>query len=236
MQQRILWLGDQLLQKLIARQNRLLTAGIDLGKKRLKGQALDIFLPQRRQDVGDVAAEQVVGRDDDDVVGVELLGGAFIQQKGDPVQRHRGLAAAGYPLHKQGLILHVADDAVLLALDGLHNRAHLRGGVVRKGLAQHAVGDVDVRIKEIAELPVLNLKLPLERNLPLDDAGGRLELGRAGLVAVKEACNGGAPVVDIGLIAVLVLDGEQADVDLFRRRGFIAALGKVDAGKVRRFQ
>ena len=236
MQHRILRLGDQLLQKLIARQNRLLAAGIDLGKERLKGQALDVFLPQRRQDVGDVAAEQVVGRDDNDVVGVELLGGAFIQQKGDPVQRHRGLAAAGYPLHKQGLILHVADDAVLLALDGLHNRAHLRGGVVRKGLAQHAVGDVDVRIKEIAELPVLNLKLPLERNLPLDDAGGRLKLGRAGLVAVKEACDGGAPVVDIGFIAVLVLDGEQADVDLFRRGGFIAALGKVDAGKVRRFQ
>ena len=79
MQQRILRLGDQLLQKLIARQNRLLAAGIDLGKERLKGQALDIFLPQRWQDVGDVAAEQVVRRDDDDVVGVELLGGALIQ-------------------------------------------------------------------------------------------------------------------------------------------------------------
>ena len=79
MQQRILRLGDQLLQKLIARQNWLPAAGIDLGKKRLKGQALDVFLPQRWQDVGDVAAEQVVGRDDDDVVGVKLLGGALIQ-------------------------------------------------------------------------------------------------------------------------------------------------------------
>ena len=152
------------------------------------------------------------------------------------MQGNRGLAAAGNALHKDQIVEGVTDNHVLLALDGFDNRFHLLGSVVRQRLAEHIVDDIDIRIEEVVEGAVLDVVLALERDLAADGAGGSKVLDRAGLIAVEQAGNRGAPVIDKGLVAVLVLDGGQSDVDFFGRVGFVAILGEVHSGKIGSFQ
>ena len=42
----------------------------------------------------------------------------MIQEICDPVQRYRGLSTAGSPLDNQDLVLRIADDRILLLLNG----------------------------------------------------------------------------------------------------------------------
>ena len=225
---------DHLLQQQAARQNRF--AGANFVVQPFKGQASNIFFTQRGQDIGDIAAKQVVWGDDDDVVGIQLLGDPFVQQKGDPVQGNRGFSAAGNALHEKQFVLRITDNHVLLSLNGLYNRAHLWRGVVGERLTQQVVHDVYVRVEEVVESAFFNFKLPLERYSATDGAGRCLIFHRTGFVAVEQTGNRCAPVVDVGLIGVLVLNGEQTDVDALGGGGLKALFGEVDSCKVRRIQ
>ena len=102
---------DHLLEQAGAGQNPQVV-GADLGEEGFKGQAGDVLLAQLRQDVCDVAAKEVVGRDDDDVVGIQPLGNPLIHQECHPMQGNRGLAAAGNALHKDQIVEGVADNHV----------------------------------------------------------------------------------------------------------------------------
>ena len=106
MQQFSLFFGvgtNHLFQQLAARDQAEVGAA-RFGEQCLKGKACDVFFAQLRQDVGNVTSKQIIRRDDDDVVSIQLLGDTFVKEEGNTVQSNRSFAAASNTLNKYQLI------------------------------------------------------------------------------------------------------------------------------------
>ena len=194
---------------------------------------LDTGLAQRRQHTLDVAQEYAVGPDDQHAL-IFQRETIRVEQVGSAVQRDDGLAGAGTTLHHQHAGLWAADDLVLLALDGGDDVAQLAGAATfesgeQRAVATDAVGslgglsdvvvlgpDAKVTLAEqfvlqAQQLPAVHVEVPPAHQAQRVAAGGTVE--RLG--------HGGTPVDHHG-VAVLVGDGQPADVKALERDGIAA--------------
>jgi hypothetical protein len=108
----------------------------------------------------------------------------------------------------------------------------LRVRTFAEHLLQQFVSDRFARVKHVADLPVLNLKLPFELHRPFDSSGRRDIRRQAGGVVVVQASDWRTPVIDQKAQSVFVDEGRYADIDLLAK--VQAILLKVDASKIRR--
>ena len=84
---------------------------------------------QFREAAGDVVQQHIVVSDNAELVrGKSLF--VVVQDIGDPVHGHSGLAASGHALYHQKIVLHVSYDDILIPLNRLYNRLHLGGGIL----------------------------------------------------------------------------------------------------------
>ena len=116
-------------------------------------EGVGVLLAQVGQDVGDVLLEHRVGRHEVHLVGPQVLAVAE-QQVGDALQQHRGLAAARHAAHQHRRDVLVADDGVLLLLDGGRDGLELRGALRGEAGQQQRVLDghrgVEVALEGVA--------------------------------------------------------------------------------------
>ncbi len=124
-----------LLERLEARRvgglAQVAAAGAQLLAEVAPGVDLRVRLAHGGQDVVDVVLKDGVGAKEVHLVGVERLALA-VEQEGDALQHHGGLARAGHAVHEQRRHVGVAHDLVLLALDGGRDVLELLGVVGAK--------------------------------------------------------------------------------------------------------
>jgi len=164
------------------------------------------------QDAVDVVAEHGVGRDQVDVVGVERLA-LGVEQVGDALQEHRGLARARDAAHEEHGHVRVADDRVLLLLDGRRDGRELRRAALRERCQQQRVLDGHRGVEVGAQLVAVQVELAAELQVHLDRAAvGIVARAAVGLVVINLG-HGAAPVHD-EVAALLVGHARGADVDV----------------------
>ena len=84
-----------------------------------------------------------------------------VEQKGHPVQGDAGLPRARHALDNQHLGLFVADNLVLLLLDGGDDGLHLLIGGVGQLLLEDVVLDVLGAVEGVLNFPVYDFELAL---------------------------------------------------------------------------
>lgn len=161
-----------------------------------------VAFPETGEHVTDVVAEQAVGREQHDLVGLEVTA-AVVQQEGDPLENRGGLAGAGDPLDHQQVAVDVADDVVLFPLDGRHDVLH--GGVVllAQHVLQHLVTHGLVGVEHAFDLTVLNQKLAFLQEVGLLGAGWGAVGDFAQDPVIVDTRDWRAPVVDQEVLVVV---------------------------------
>ena len=196
------------------------------------GVDLRVRLAHGGQDVVDVVLEDGVGAKEVHLAGAERLALA-VEQKGDALQHHGGLARAGDAVHEQRGHVGVAHDLVLLTLDGGRDVLELLGVVAAQGAQKQRVLDghrgVEVHVEHVAR------DGELAAQLQLDGAGAAVDGvgGLAVLLVVVGLGHGVSPVHD-ERSAALVGHAGGADVDVAGRavgRHLEADLGEVGLAK-----
>ena len=129
------------------------------------------------------------------------------------MQGDRGLAGPGHALDHQHRRFGVADDGVLVALDGGDDGLHALVAALAELFLQHLVDDVHRRVEHELHLPVADAVLALGLDGAGDLADGGFIARRADLVVVEQAGDRRAPVVDQVLLEFVVEEGVDADVD-----------------------
>ena len=185
------------------------------GEKTAPREDARVLLAHAGQHRVDVVAEDVVGREEEDLVGREGLA-LLVEEVRHALQQHRGLARAGDAAHEQHGHVLVADDRVLLALDGCGDGRELLGVVLLERAEKERVldghGGVEVRVELVAR------DIELSAQQQVDGAGATVHLvgGGAHLLVVVGLGHGAAPVHDERAL-VLVGHARGANVDVARR-------------------
>ena len=148
-------------------------------------ECLDGLLAELRQHAGDVVGEHAVRREEGHLARRKLAT-APVQQVRHAVQRDGGLARARHALDDERARLLVADDAVLLGLDGRDDGAHLSVGIAPQLARQHLVAHARGAVRRIHELAPLHPQLALARKKAFHTARGRFVGSRARLVVLVE--------------------------------------------------
>ena len=167
------------------------------------------LLAQLRQHPGNVVGEHPARRED----GHRLRGQPLfltIQQVGNPVQRDGSLARAGHALNDKRAGRLIANDGVLLALDGGDDIMHLRVRRAPENRREYLVAHAGAGVHRVAQLPLLDGDLPLERERSLPAPGRCLEGGRPRLEVVEQRGHRASPIGDERL--VLPGEGEAPEV------------------------
>ena len=105
--------------------HRVLDPDLGLGRDVGDGGLHDGFLPERGQDLGDVAQEGAARAEHQDPVTAQA--GVVVEEEGRTVEPDRGLPRTGATLHGEQLVEGGTDDLVLLGLDGRDDVEHLAG-------------------------------------------------------------------------------------------------------------
>ncbi|WP_370648290.1 divalent metal cation transporter, partial [Corynebacterium amycolatum] len=191
-------------------------AGVEIGD----GGQHHARFAEARQHAGDVVEEGRVRADDEDT-GFRQLIAVGVEKPRDAMQRHRRLARAGTALDNQGAAGGIADDEVLLALNGLHNAAHMAGARLIHYLAQHrfatdtsldfglgcAVGFLagEPFVVNAADLPAVRAQVATQAD----------SLGMRGRGQVERARAVGSPVHDDrAVVVVFIGQADSPDVSL----------------------
>jgi len=148
------------------------------------------------------------------------------------VQGNGGLAGAGHALDDQHRRVLVADDGVLVALDGGDDVLHAVVGRAAQLLLQYFVDHVHRAFDQQVDGAVLDTELALAGDLAFHLAFRCLVAGGAGLVVVEEGGDGGAPVVDDGLVVGVVVEAVHADIG--RLRLLLPVTPEVEAAEIGR--
>ena len=149
------------------------------------------------------------------------------------MQRDRGLAGPRDALNDQCLRLGIANDRILIALDGGDDVLHAVIAGLGERILKHVIDDVHADIEHELHLAVADAELPLERYLAGDRARGGLVLRRPGFVIVEQRRDRRAPVMHPGLLRLLVAEIVDADIV---DPGLIAALAaEIEAAEPGRF-
>ena len=117
-----------------------------------------VALSQVGQHVLDVFGEHGVRADQEHLARVQIAAVA-VEQVGDALQQHAGLAAAGDARYQKRRHVLVADDEVLLFLDGGRDGLHVLGALRRKRLQKQRVLDGHVGVKVGVQLVALQVEL-----------------------------------------------------------------------------
>ena len=176
---------------------------------------LRVALAHVRQDVGDIALKDRVGRDEPDVARIEVLA-VLVKQIGDALQEHARLARAGDAVDEHSRHVFVSHDDVLLFLDGGGDVCHLVAALARERLQEQRVLDGDGGVKAAVELVVVYIELAACHKLALNRAPVGLVAGVAASLVVVDLCHGAAPVHD-KVTTALVGHAGSAYVDVARR-------------------
>ena len=105
--------------------HRVLDTDLGLGGDVRDGGLHHGLLPERGQDLCDVAQEGAARTEHEDSVTAQV--GVVVEEKGGTVESDRRLAGAGAALHGEQLVDGGTDDLVLLGLDGRDDVEHLAG-------------------------------------------------------------------------------------------------------------
>ena len=196
------------------------------------GDGFRVALAQVGQYVLDVLREHRVGADEEHLTRVERSAVA-VEQVCDALQQHAGLAAARDAGDQQCRHILVADDEVLLLLDGGGDGLHVFGALRGKRLQQQRVLDGDIGVEIRAKRFALDVELAAVEQVDFDGAAvGLVGSGTVFLVVVHLG-NRAAPV-DHHAAVVLVGNAGKADVDILGR-GSGAHL-QADFGEIRLFE
>ena len=189
---------------------RIRDAGVDAGEQRAGGGQHDVVLAERGQHLIDVAQERGARADDQDPAPRQSLS-VRIEEVGGPVQRDDGLPGARPALDDEDPARVLADDAVLVGLDGGDDVAHPPGPAAaqrrqQRGLAGQ-VGLVDgVQVEHV----VVQAHDPPAGGVQVAAPGHAAPLPRGG--AVERLRRAGTPV-DQQLLVILAAQAEPADVE-----------------------
>ena len=140
----------------------------------------------------------------------------MIQKIGDPMKSDGGLPASCRTLDHQDLIPGIADDLILLFLDGTDNVFQLHIPVVAQLLLQDLVVDLGVALKPVHHFPVTDLILPLSAYFPADNSAGRLIRSRPPVEIIEQAAHRRPPVVDQRQPAVSFVKIPDPNIDGLR--------------------
>ena len=179
------------------------------------GDGFGVALAQVRQHVLDVFREYRVGADEEHLTRVERSAVA-VEQVCDALQQHAGLAAARDAGDQQCRHILVADDEVLLLLDGGGDGLHVFGALCGKRLQQQRVLDGHVGVEIRAKRFALDVELTAVEQVDFDGAAVGLVGGGAVFLVVVHLGNRTAPV-DHHAAVVFVGNAGKADVDVLGR-------------------
>ena len=183
--------------------------------KKIKTHFPDLLFPQFRQDMGNIVREHPVWRQDQDVGGGKVLP-VMIQKIGDPMKSDGCLPASCRTLDHQDLIPGIADDLILLFLDGTDNVFQLHIPVVAQLLLQDLVVDLGVALKPVHHFPVTDLILPLSAYFPADNSAGRLIRSRPPVEIIEQAAHRRSPIIDQRQPAVSFVKITDPNIDGLR--------------------
>ena len=175
------------------------------------GGLADGPLAERRQHVGDVVEERLVGAHHEHAVAGEPSS-MLEQQEGRAVECDRGLPGARTSLHDEDLVDRRADHDVLFGLDRRHDLAHL-AGAFGADLGEHRIGDAasDLTLVGIVEVlvEVGDQVAVVEREPSPERNAERVDRRRA-----VEGRGDRGPPVDDDRVVLVVLDVAAPDVPL----------------------
>ena len=180
-----------------------------------EGEGLRVALTHVGQHVRDVVAKHRVRRDEEHVLGAEALA-VLVEQVCDALEQHRRLARtrdAGDEQH--GAVL-VADDGVLLLLDGRGDRLHLGGALFGQRREKQRILDGDVGVEIGAQLVAHDVELAAQREVDGDRAAVRAVVRGTHVLVVVHLGDGRAPV-DHEAPTAVVRYARSSDVELLRR-------------------
>ena len=119
--------------------------------------------------------------------------------------------------------IRIADDGVLVALDRRDDVLHALVGGAAQFLLQHLVDDVEAGFQHEFHAPVADAELALALDAARHLAARRLVAGGADFMVVEQRRDRGAPVIDEGLLRLLVAEIVNADIDGFGVAAAVAA-------------
>ena len=132
----------------------------------LPREDLRIALSHVGEDMVDVLLEHGVGREQVDLVGTQILA-LLVEQVGDALQEHRGLAGAGDAVDDERGHVCMAHDLVLLLLDSRRDGRELFGMALGQRLQKQRVFDGDGGIEVGVELVAGEVELPAQLEVDL---------------------------------------------------------------------
>ena len=201
--------------------------------EQIKAHLLNILLPQFRKNMGDIGGKHTVGGKHKHIGGFQVLP-VVIQQVGNPVQGHGSLSGARRPLDHQNPVPGIADDGVLLPLNGPDNIFQFHISARAQLLAQNLIIDFQIALKGIDQFAVSDLILPLGSHLPVHLSGRGLIGGRSPVIVIKQAADRRPPVIDQR--SGSCPQGEIADADVEGFRFLIPFIEKIHPSEIRRVQ
>ena len=176
----------------------------------------DTLDTQIRQDLGDIRKEQRVRRQDHHVLGPERVTEG-IEQIGNPMEGDSGFPAARRALDHQIRIQRMANDDILLRLDGVHYILQAVGGHAAQRILQIILLRDDVAVEEAEQTAAPDGQHPLQRQFSADLSVGRFIIHGADLAGIIEIGNRGAPVHDHRIQRDRIQDAPAAQIPGFRR-------------------
>ena len=138
------------------------------------GHLYHVVFAEFRQDLIDVVVEQLIGRKQDDLPGVQIAA-ITIEQISHALQHGRRFSGTGCPLNEQQIRLRIADNLVLFFLNRRNDALHFDVGRFIQNLKQHLIAHRFIRVKYSQNLAVIdhelafqghvNLALPVRRRI-----------------------------------------------------------------------
>ena len=141
-----------------------------------------------------------------------------------------GFARTGRTLNDEHFGIFIADDAVLLLLNGSDDVFHFLVGAAGQFFLQHFVVDIHSGLDHVLHLAANDAVLTFQTDIALDDTHWRSKVSRSGFKVVEHGRNGCTPVVDEVFLALLILKGMDAQIDILCIGG--ACFVEVDAPEI----
>ena len=119
----------------------------------------------------------------------------MIQKIGDPVKCHRSLATSCCPLNNHDPVMRIADDGILLLLDGTDDIFQLYFSVASKLCLQDFIVDLYITFKFVDQISLTDLVLPLGSDLSFKNSGRCFIRSRTSVIIIKKSADRCSPVI-----------------------------------------
>ncbi len=183
-------------------------------EKLLPGHRARVLLTEVREHVVDVLAEHRIQGHQVHVLRAERLS-LVVEQVGDALQKDRGLSGARDAVDEHHRHVRIADDGVLLLLDGRGDGLHLVGAGPRERGKKKGILDGDLRVKVPVQVIPVEVKLAPQEQVAGNLLSVHRVVGLSVVLVVVGLCKRASPVEHHLIVAVL-REGGAADVVVLR--------------------